>query len=242
MWVTDAAADRLFAYHFPAGGRVPERDVPLDAANGSPRGLWSDGTTMWVTDTGAARSLFAYRLSDTSLAGVYTLNAANSAPRGIWSDGTTVWVSDGADARVYAYRLPQPPAAGTARSALQRQVALELASQLVAAGHRVPQGIWSNGIDMHIWDPASGRPRSYPLPARVLTSQTEPDSTGTDTNGTGEPAQPVPEPDSTADDIAMRDALIAEQENLLNVYRCMFQIDTHAVPGGCQNDQPAQNP
>ena len=40
----------------------------------------------------------------------------------------------------------------------------------------------------------------------------------------------------------MRDALIAEQENLLNVYRCMFQIDTHAVPGGCQNDQPAQNP
>ncbi|MXZ85819.1 MAG: hypothetical protein F4Z02_09220 [Acidimicrobiia bacterium] len=62
-----------------------------------------------------------------------------------------------------------------------------------------------------------------------------------------QPAQPPqtsdrPPPEPTADDIAMRDALIAEQENLLNVYRCMFQIDTHAVPGGCQNDQPAQNP
>ncbi|MYJ63438.1 MAG: hypothetical protein F4095_14125, partial [Acidimicrobiia bacterium] len=166
VWVSDAVADRLFAYDFATGQRVPGREVVLDSANGSPRGIWSNGAMVWVTDTGSARSLFVYRLTDGTLAGVYTLNAANSAPRGIWSDGTTVWVSDGADARVYAYRLPAPPATGTARSVLQRQTTLELALQLAAAGHRVPGGIWSNGVDMHVWDPTSGRPRSYPLPTR----------------------------------------------------------------------------
>lgn len=30
-----------------------------------------------------------------------------------------------------------------------------------------------------------------------------------------------------------RDALIADQESLLNTYRCMFGVDTEIVPGGC---------
>ncbi len=38
--------------------------------------------------------------------------------------------------------------------------------------------------------------------------------------------------------IADRDALIAAQESLLNDYRCMFDIDTQLVPGGCA--APAQ--
>ena len=36
-------------------------------------------------------------------------------------------------------------------------------------------------------------------------------------------------------DVQVRDQLIANQENLLNTYRCMFGVDTHAVPGGCQD-------
>ncbi|MCQ3811977.1 MAG: hypothetical protein KTV68_15650, partial [Acidimicrobiia bacterium] len=38
------------------------------------------------------------------------------------------------------------------------------------------------------------------------------------------------------------DQLIAEQENLLNTYRCFFNTDTQTVPGGCTNSQPAQPP
>ena len=34
-------------------------------------------------------------------------------------------------------------------------------------------------------------------------------------------------------ELAARDELIADQENLLNTYRCMFDIDTELVPGGC---------
>ncbi|WP_419930292.1 RCC1 domain-containing protein [Candidatus Poriferisocius sp.] len=35
--------------------------------------------------------------------------------------------------------------------------------------------------------------------------------------------------------IQERDQLIANQENLLNTYRCLFGVDVHAVPGGCEH-------
>lgn len=37
----------------------------------------------------------------------------------------------------------------------------------------------------------------------------------------------------TVADIETRDRLIADQENLLNTYRCLFDVDTGVVPGGC---------
>lgn len=39
----------------------------------------------------------------------------------------------------------------------------------------------------------------------------------------------------TAADVEARDQLIANQENLLNTYRCLFEADTEVVPGGCPN-------
>lgn len=38
--------------------------------------------------------------------------------------------------------------------------------------------------------------------------------------------------------VEVRDRLIADQEALLNVYRCMFNVDTQVVPGGCSNGAP----
>ncbi len=49
----------------------------------------------------------------------------------------------------------------------------------------------------------------------------------------GASAQPVSETQPTPQDIAQRDQLIANQENLLNTYRCLFQTDTELVTGGC---------
>ena len=40
-------------------------------------------------------------------------------------------------------------------------------------------------------------------------------------------------------EIETRDQLIADQEALLNAYRCMFAVDVAAVPGGCANGAPA---
>ena len=49
----------LFAYDIASGELLAEYE--LDAANDDPRGIWSDRTTVWVSDHGAKR-LFAYRL------------------------------------------------------------------------------------------------------------------------------------------------------------------------------------
>lgn len=47
-------------------------------------------------------------------------------------------------------------------------------------------------------------------------------------------AQPAPG-DAAVEDVVLRDRLIADQENLLNAYRCRFGADTQAVPGGCSD-------
>ncbi len=47
-------------------------------------------------------------------------------------------------------------------------------------------------------------------------------------------------PNPTVADIEKRDELIAAQEALLNVYRCMFNVDTQIVPGGCRNGAPVR--
>ena len=46
----------------------------------------------------------------------------------------------------------------------------------------------------------------------------------------------------TVGDITARDRLIADQENLLNVYRCRFGVDTQVVPGGCSGGVPIEPP
>lgn len=44
----------------------------------------------------------------------------------------------------------------------------------------------------------------------------------------------------TTADIEIRDTLIFEQEALLDAYRCIFDIDTELVPGGCANGKPVR--
>ena len=60
----------------------------------------------------------------------------------------------------------------------------------------------------------------------------------------GKPAQGIPRPHEfagtpTQSEIDSRDQLIADQEALLNVYRCLFNVDTQIVPGGCVDGKPS---
>lgn len=48
--------------------------------------------------------------------------------------------------------------------------------------------------------------------------------------------------DVAIQDIAVRNELIAAQESLLNIYRCLFDIDIQVVPDGCVDGQPARGP
>ncbi len=91
------------------GTRTSSRTTALDAANTSPVGLWSDGTTLWVLDSSKTK-LFAYTLADSSRDADKDLalrNPQNRTPTGLWSDGTTLWVTrDSSSGRkLFAYTL-----------------------------------------------------------------------------------------------------------------------------------------
>ena len=115
--VTTATNQRI--YHSAWGSRYWERSIlshgdrysPGDfdtlsaAGNANPRGMWSDGTTLWVADN-QDNKLYAYTVSTKAHISSkdISLTGANSNAYGVWSDGTTIWVSD-IGGRVYAYTL-----------------------------------------------------------------------------------------------------------------------------------------
>ena len=123
-----------------AGARLEAFELNLAAGNTDPTGLWSDGVTLWVADSGDDK-LFAYTLASKARipAKDFTLAAGNTVPRGIWSDGTTLWVADDGDDNIYAYNL----ASGA------RIPAKDLT---LAAGNSTPRGIWSDGTTLWVGD------------------------------------------------------------------------------------------
>ena len=177
MWVADWGDIKMYAYNLETKQRVTEKDFERftnlvdiwidpsgNASDLRPWGIWSDTTTLWVTQlivgSDAVRHgtntgyIYAYNLAtkerekekdfDTGREWwtVTTLNiAGNSSPRGIWSDGTTMWVVDRRDDKVYAYNLAEK----------QRDAGKDFDS-LSDRGGRSPQGIWSDGTTMWVAD------------------------------------------------------------------------------------------
>ncbi len=139
------------------GDPKPTHDFnALDTSgNTNPGGIWSDGTTMWVSDT-TDDKLYAYNLSTKSQdAGkdFDTLGAAgNTAPAGMWSNGTTIWVADREDAKIYAYNL----------SNQTRDAAKDIGG-LGAAGNTAPAGMWSNGTTIWVADSTDVKLYAYNL-------------------------------------------------------------------------------
>ena len=121
MWVADNGDDQLYAYKLTPGGDFGDRDSAKDintlsaAGNANPRGMWSDGTTMWVSDF-TDKKLYAYALSDGTRNSGREFNtlddAGNDNSTAIWSDGTTMWaVNNGANEsdKAFSYHMPAAP-------------------------------------------------------------------------------------------------------------------------------------
>ena len=130
-------------------------DGLIAADNTKPRGVWSDGSTMWVADE-SANKVYAYRMSDGThdAARDITLATVNERPNGIWSDGTTMWVADAINEKLYAYTL-----VGGARDAGRDF------DTLGAAGNGNPQGLWSDGTTMWVADDDTDKVYAYNLEA-----------------------------------------------------------------------------
>ena len=115
----------------------------LDIHNNRPTGLWSDGTTLWVTESerGEFGWVYAYDLPRGGRAerAEFELDRANRAPNGIASDGTTVWVSDDDRERLFAYDL------ATGERAEHRDIPLGTAAEEA-------RGLWSDGERLWVVD------------------------------------------------------------------------------------------
>ena len=118
MWVADYEDDKIYAYSYAlsniahtlatnARSTTEDFNTLSDAGNEDPRGLWSDGTTMWVAD-GADGKIYAYDMVTKARVPAQDFNtlsgAGNGNPHGIWSDGSTMWVVDHTDNKIYAYK------------------------------------------------------------------------------------------------------------------------------------------
>ena len=115
----------------------------LDVHNEWPTGLWSDGTTLWITEAGpgADAAVYAYDLEsgERRERAEFDLDVRNREPRGLWSDGETVWVSNADHKRLYAYDL------ATGERAAHRDIVLD-------DRNGDPQGLWSDGETLWVVD------------------------------------------------------------------------------------------
>ena len=142
---------------------VDDLDGLIAAGNDAPQGIWSDGTTMWVSDIGTGK-LYAYRLSDGARDAAKDFDtliaAGNANPTGIWSDGTTMWVADVLDDKLYAYRMSN-----------KEPDSDKDFDTLSDASNGFPFGLWSDGTTMWVADSGDGKLYAY----RLSVKERDPD-------------------------------------------------------------------
>ncbi len=117
LYVVSHNGDKIRAYSYPGDGNTinhdSDRDIDLHSDNAWPRGVWSNGATIWVADS-ADDKLYAYAFIDNLLGpgssrgdrlpdSDIDLHRGNDNPKGIWSDGRRFYVVDSETKRVFKY-------------------------------------------------------------------------------------------------------------------------------------------
>ena len=161
-WDEDALALHLIEVR---GSAVPvhaDEFNTLDAAgNDNPQGIWSDGTTMWVSDYTDGK-IYAYNMSTKQRDSAKDFNtlddAGNDHPVGIWSDGSTMWVVDYVDEKIYAYDMDTK-----ARVSGKDFNTLYRFNEDGDFPEAYPEGIWSDGDIMWVADDDDENVYAYDL-------------------------------------------------------------------------------
>ena len=139
------------------------RDIEeLDSDHGSPTGAWSDGTTLWIAESGegADDAIYAYNLESGERVEdrEFELDDDNLAPRGVWSDRGAIWISDSGKGKLFAYNL----ASG------ERLPDSDLA---LHPDNDDPRGIWSDGSTMWVLDYRDDALFAYDLASGELLAE-----------------------------------------------------------------------
>ena len=161
LWLAengDGADDAVYAYDLKTGERVEEREFELHETNRAPRGLWSNGKTAWVADSGQDR-LFAYDLESGERVEEREIELPrdNREARAIWSDGETMWVLDGRADALFAYDL--------ASGELIVEYALH-------DDNDDPRGLWSDGVTLWVSNHDPKRIFAYRIPVQDAETTT----------------------------------------------------------------------
>ena len=133
------------------GERLPGKDIDLSDAD-RPRGLWSDGETLWVADWDNGKVL-VYQLEDGSRIESRDFTLGLYAASALTSDGVTLWVAEW-DGGVKAYRLSDG----------ERLSGRDLdAATMDETGNAQPAGLWTDGQMLWVADHADGKAYAYRL-------------------------------------------------------------------------------
>ena len=124
-------------------------------SNDDPKGIWSDGITLWVID-GTDNQIYAYDLnSGVAKSNDYKFTnlatSGNTDPRDLWSNGSTMWVVDGTARNIFAY---------TVADSKTRDNTKEFSLHI---DNGAPKGIWSDGITMWVSDGTDAKIYAYTL-------------------------------------------------------------------------------
>ena len=126
----------------PPGSRDSDKDFnTLQAAgNESPDGIWSDGTTMWVSDFSNTKG-YAYNMATKAHDASKDISfTGNIVPLTMGSDGTTMWIADVVTtSKLLAYSI-----SGKSRDA-SKDITLH-------ADNTYSSSLWSNGTTMWVAD------------------------------------------------------------------------------------------
>ena len=102
---------KVYAYRMSNTSRISSREFNLNLGIAhSPKGIWSDGVTMWVLihNENKIRGYDLTQKTRKSSRDFNTLSGAgNDRFDAIWSDGTTMWATDISDDKVYSYNMPR---------------------------------------------------------------------------------------------------------------------------------------
>ena len=138
----------------PPGSRDSSKDLVLASGNDYPEQIWSNGTTLWVTDDGVNK-VFAYKMSDGSRDSGKDIDLGADGINGViamTSYGTTMWVSDLFEwTKLHAYSI----------SSKQRDSGKDIT--LDSNTFRDSRGLWTDGTTMYVGDQYDGKIYAYTI-------------------------------------------------------------------------------
>jgi hypothetical protein len=141
IWIVanSPSKDKMFKYTGAAsrlsGTQSVASSFGLNSADANPKGIVTDGTSLWlVDDASSTDKVFKYTLTG-SLLGSWTIDAANTHPTGLTinpGNVSDIWIVDNGTDKVYQYSAAAGRASGSQNAA---------ATFALAAGNTNPQDI-----------------------------------------------------------------------------------------------------